>query len=222
MFRELTPVVRRYRLERIPFVRQKQPPDRPGQWPGFLSMPEFLHQHEVGTPLHKREYGIAIPVHYQVHLPVSETPAVSLHRTAVYAHTVLYVGGFGLTPVWGGTLIFHLMTTVASQSSRMVITEEAVYRLMRDFYSFKGKTAGDLTGRPLLGSYQLDYSPSTPSSLRLPGVRLFLSSDRSWALHHTHLPFGVELRLSSRLTVDLSTPMELAIISRVSFFCFPR
>lgn len=44
----------------------------------------------------------------------------------------------------------------------------------------------------------------------------------SWALFHTYLLRGGLLRRNSRLTVDLWTPMERAIISSVSPFCRPR
>lgn len=49
---------------------------------------------------------------------------------------------------------------------------------------------------------------STGESLLLPGLRFLRSSALPCALTQTYFPLGLELRLISRLTVDLLTPIS--------------
>ena len=96
VLRELAAVVRGYGLQGLPFVRQEQPPHGFRHRPGLLPMLEFLHEQEVRAPFRQRQYGVAVPVHDEVHLPISETPAVRLRRTLVYAYAVTDVRSLGL------------------------------------------------------------------------------------------------------------------------------
>ena len=112
VLRKLAAVVRGYRLQGLPFVRQKQPPHGFRHRSGLLSLFEFLHEQEVRAPFRQRQDGVAVLVHDEVHLPISETTAVGFHRTLVYAYAVTDVRSLGFMPAGGLALIFHLMAAM--------------------------------------------------------------------------------------------------------------
>ena len=112
MFGKLAAVVRGDGLQRLPLIRQEQPPDGLCKRIRFLSVPEIFHEQEIRTPFRECEDGIAVLVHDEIHFPIAETFAVGFRRRRVYAHTVVDVRGLGLMPAECLALILHTMTAV--------------------------------------------------------------------------------------------------------------
>lgn len=59
MLRKLASIVRCYGFKRVSLIWQEQPPANLCQWHGLFPVREFFHEQEVGTSLHKCQYGIA-------------------------------------------------------------------------------------------------------------------------------------------------------------------
>ena len=159
VFRELAAVIRGDGLQSLTLVRQEHPPHGFGHRYGLFSVLELFHEQEVRTPFRECEDGVAVPVNDEVHLPVTETTAVGLGRTPVYAHTVADVRGLGLMPAGGLALILHPMAAVRGEISAFITADDGVDGLMRDIYTFTPEASGYLPGRPLLLTDQFCNAP---------------------------------------------------------------
>ena len=168
MCSELRSVVRCNCMQLLPLVWQQQPPCGLCRRFGQFALFEFRHEQEIGAALHHGQYGVLLPVHDKVHLPVSEALPVGLLGLLVYAHAVLYVGGLGHMPVRGALAVFHPVAAVGGKSAGLIGADELVDGLMGDAYALlPEQIAGYLAGRPLLVQDEL---PDAPDEFRRLGA----------------------------------------------------
>ena len=147
---ELASIVGGDSLEILPLVWHKQPPHGLCQRHGLLAVSEFLHDQEIDAALCHCQDGIAVLVHYQVHLPVSESLLVGLPWTLVDADPVPDTWGYGLMPVGRSTAVFHPMPAVPDQLPTCILADHLVDGFMGNAGSLLRQIAGYLFGRPLL------------------------------------------------------------------------
>ena len=159
MFGKLTSVVRSDGLEMLSLVWHEQPPYGLCQRHGFLAMLEFLHDEEVRAAFYHREDGVAVLVDNQVHLPVSEPPAVCLLRTFVYAYPVPDTRSLGYRPARGTAVILHLMAAVGGKCPTRIVADHLVNDLVGDLHALLAQVAGYLLGGPLLSGDELTHAP---------------------------------------------------------------
>ena len=112
---ELASVVRRDGFQVVPLVGQQEPPYGLCQRHGPPPLPEPCHQEEVRAPLYHCEDGVAVAVNDEVHLPVTEPPAVRLDGTLMYAPAVPDVRGPGLTGRALPAAVSHPVAAVSCQ-----------------------------------------------------------------------------------------------------------
>ena len=74
---------------------------------------------------------MAFLVDNQVHLPISEPPAVSLLRTFVHAYAVPDVRSLGFMTVPGAVAILHLVSAVCGKRTACVVADHLVNGLVR-------------------------------------------------------------------------------------------
>ena len=120
---------------------------------------EPLHQDEVRGTLRQREYGMAVRVHYRVHLPVAETLAVGFGRAFVYAGAVGDVGRLGRALQPRTPVVLQLMGHVPGQFPRLVGMDVVVDGLLAYAYAFLAQNAGYLPGRPVFLNHAVDAPP---------------------------------------------------------------
>lgn len=125
MCREFAPVVCRDGLQAFP-VCEELPDDRFRNRPRLPAVRQLLHHHEVCQALHKDKDGVAVAVHYEVHLKVAETLAVCLGRVVVYARTAGYVGGLDRFPAWRRPALKVGMAAVQAQLAARVRVDDVV------------------------------------------------------------------------------------------------
>ena len=122
-------------------------------------MLELLHEEAVAASLHKREDGVVVLVHDEVHLPVSKACPVGLFGPLMDAHAVLDVGCPRLMLLGVFPVVFHLVAAVPGKLSRIISPYHGIDGLMGDVVPLLPQPSGYLLGGPLLLGQQLPRTP---------------------------------------------------------------
>lgn len=155
-------------------------------------MLQLLHEQHVCALLHYGQYSsLVIVSHDGVHLEVTESFPVSFRWTLVYAHTARYYHSLPDQPM----TVFQTVPAMFVEAApvlMLVLSDDGIDGFMRNLVSHSCKIAGYLLWRPL-PLFEQAYCHVADKRL--------------------------ELRLSSRVIVELLTPIACAISFFVHFLC---
>lgn len=181
MCREFTLFVCRDGLQAFP-VCEEFSDDRLRNRPSLLAVRQFPHHHEVCQALHEDKDGVAVAVHYEVHLKVAEALAVCLGRAVVYACTASYVGGLDRFPAWRWPALKVGMAAVPPQLAARVRVDDVVDALHGHLDAVLCQHSYYLLWRPQLVEHLLDapyqhgvkrpVRRRAPAAIKSLGVRL--------------------------------------------------
>ena len=100
-----------------------------------------------------------LSIHYQVHLPVSESSTICLFWTLMDTRSVGDIGGFGWALFLLSSAIAQLMGNMSSQFTGFVCMDMIIDSLRTYMYPLFGEYTAYLTGRPVLVYYHLFHTP---------------------------------------------------------------
>lgn len=124
-------------LQSVAFKRKQKPADRFGQRLRFFPFRKPFSDDVVRTSFCERKYGIAVAVGDDVHLPIAEPLAVSLHGSFVYANPILYVRSLCLSfRQWRLLAIFQPMATMLGEFASLVSMNVVIYCCVLNGHSF--------------------------------------------------------------------------------------
>ena len=181
MCREFAPVVCSDGLQAFPICEELSD-DSFRNWPGLPAVGQLLHHHEVCQALHEDKDGVAVSVHYEVHLKVAEALAVRLGRAVVYARAAGYVGGLDRFPARRRPALKVGMAAVPPQLTARVRVDDVVDALHGHLDAVLCQHSDYLLWRPQLVEHLLDapyqhgvkrpVRRRAPAALKSLGVRL--------------------------------------------------